>query len=192
MDVRFLWLHLWLPQNMHWWTSFSFGPEKGWRGRNGLGQLQPLRRVGCCKGSKDIPKGLTDETQGYGRPATCTCLGQQLESRRGTATHNPGETQKAIHNVSKPLQIIFSFQLWLAVYVHPTLPHVWMRGCWKSFKGCSLCYSFSCPQKRCEKYLCSHSPWQQVEKRNHHVPHSRSQMHISGTYDTGLVWVFPQ
>lgn len=67
-----------------------------------------------------------------------------------------------------------------------------MRGCWKSFKGCSLCYSFSCPQKRCEKYLCSHSLWQLVEKGNYHVPHSRSQMHISGSYDMGQVWLWSQ
>lgn len=67
-----------------------------------------------------------------------------------------------------------------------------MRGCWKSFKGCSPRYSFSCPQRRCEKYLCSHSPWQLVEKRHHHAPHSRSQMHFSRIYDMDQVWLWSQ
>lgn len=59
-----------------------------------------------------------------------------------------------------------------------------MGGCW-SFKGCSQCYSFFSPQKRCEKYLCSHSPGHLVEKRSHHVSHSRCQMHICGCYGMG-------
>lgn len=104
-----------------------------------------------------------------------------------TIQEKPKRLSKRFPKYYKPY-----FPFWLAVHVHPTLPHVWMRGCWKSFKGCSLCYSFSCPQKRCEKYLCCHAPWQLVEKRNYHMHHSRSQMHISGSYDMGQVWLWSQ